>query len=392
MPAPDPKPLLVCTVSDGVDSVLRVAEYLATLDRPVQRTDLQLAQARERLVAHSGDDFDLLIVAPGGAPGTAPLAAQAVLDAGLDRSARQVVLLDGPKAIAPKGGPTTEILRGAAFVPDVPPTAKKPRFALFRRKVQPAPPAPEPVAVPQIIGVHGMSGGAGATVLAVNLATELARDCKVCLIDLDLQFGTAASYLDLPPEPKILNAYRDMNALDADAFNACLQWQGKLAVFSAPPEVLPLDALSARSAEVLLHRARQMADMVVINLPLATTDWTETVYVECDRIYAVSTPDVRSAQNARRMLALMRSASLSEGKVHHVLNRVPHRPGKLWAQQRESFEKGIGRPFSVQLPDCGPEIAAACDAGSPLSTAAPKSPLLTAIRDLAGTLRRPVEV
>ena len=50
--------------------------------------------------------------------------------------------------------------------------------------------------------VHGLAGGVGATTMAVNLAWELAcasdKDApSVCLIDLDLQYGTVSTYLDL---------------------------------------------------------------------------------------------------------------------------------------------------------------------------------------------------
>lgn len=387
MAASGDKPLRVCTVSDGVESVLRIAEYLATLDQKVERVDLQLAQARDRLQSH-GSDFDLIVMAPAGGDGVTPLAAQAVLDVAVGKSARQVVLLEG--SVLLNGGPATEMRRAGVVIAQAPIAKEKRGWRLFRRK---PPAAPAVVSVPAVkmVGVHGMSGGAGATLLAVNLAVELARESRTCLIDLDVQFGAVGSYLDLPPEPKILNAYRDLSALDADAFASCLQWQDKLSVFSIPPEILPLDALSAANVELLLHRARQLAEIVVVNLPLATTDWTETVYVECDRIYAVSLPDVRSAANARRMLALMRAAQLSDGKVHHVLNRVPPRPARTWTEERESFEKGLGRPFALQLPDGGAEVVAACNAGKPLATAVPKSPLLAAIRDLAGALRHPVE-
>ena len=54
-----------------------------------------------------------------------------------------------------------------------------------------------------IIPVHGLAGGTGATLMAVNLAWELANvdkndPPKVCLLDLDFQFGSASTYLDLP--------------------------------------------------------------------------------------------------------------------------------------------------------------------------------------------------
>ena len=49
-----------------------------------------------------------------------------------------------------------------------------------------------------ILPVHGMAGGVGASTFAANLAWELAttpdsEGCRVCVIDLDLQFGSIAS-------------------------------------------------------------------------------------------------------------------------------------------------------------------------------------------------------
>ena len=55
-----------------------------------------------------------------------------------------------------------------------------------------------------VLGVQGLAGGTGSTTFAVNLAWELAQleedgePQRVCLLDLDLQFGAIATYLDLP--------------------------------------------------------------------------------------------------------------------------------------------------------------------------------------------------
>jgi pilus assembly protein CpaE len=60
-----------------------------------------------------------------------------------------------------------------------------------------------------IFAVQNLAGGTGATTLAVNLAWELANIDKkkapsVCLMDFDLQFGTVATYLDLPRREIVL--------------------------------------------------------------------------------------------------------------------------------------------------------------------------------------------
>ena len=66
-----------------------------------------------------------------------------------------------------------------------------------------------------ILPVHGMAGGVGATTFAANLAWELATITKtdaprVCLIDLDFQFGSVATYLDLPRKEAVFEVLSDI--------------------------------------------------------------------------------------------------------------------------------------------------------------------------------------
>ncbi len=74
-----------------------------------------------------------------------------------------------------------------------------------------------------VLPVHGLAGGVGATTFAVNLAWELATIAKtdaprVCLIDLDLQFGSVATYLDLPRKEAVFEMLSDTAGVDSDAF------------------------------------------------------------------------------------------------------------------------------------------------------------------------------
>ena len=61
-----------------------------------------------------------------------------------------------------------------------------------------------------------MSGGVGATSIAVNLAHELAnpgkkeKPLRTLLIDMDLQFGAISSYLDLERKTSVLQLLSDM--------------------------------------------------------------------------------------------------------------------------------------------------------------------------------------
>ena len=69
------------------------------------------------------------------------------------------------------------------------------------------------------------TGGAGATTLAVNVAHALARSqrqAKVCLIDLDLQFGAAALQLDLDPTTGLFDIAQARQSFDPALFLSSL--------------------------------------------------------------------------------------------------------------------------------------------------------------------------
>lgn len=62
-----------------------------------------------------------------------------------------------------------------------------------------------------IISVFSTVSGVGKTLTAINLAAGLAKDeYSVCLIDLDLQFGDVANYLNLDKELTIAVAQQEM--------------------------------------------------------------------------------------------------------------------------------------------------------------------------------------
>jgi pilus assembly protein CpaE len=112
-----------------------------------------------------------------------------------------------------------------------------------------------------VFAVHGLAGGVGATSFAVNLAWEMATiDAtlkgavapRVCVIDLDLQFGNVATLLDLPRREMIVEILSDLQSMDSDAFcQALLGYRDKLSVFTAPADILPLDLIGPDDVRAL---------------------------------------------------------------------------------------------------------------------------------------------
>ncbi|WP_162232271.1 AAA family ATPase [Methylogaea oryzae] len=69
----------------------------------------------------------------------------------------------------------------------------------------------------QLVAFINAKGGSGSSLLACNVADLMAATLKLptCLVDLDLQFGSVATHLDLTPERHLLEAINIIDELDA---------------------------------------------------------------------------------------------------------------------------------------------------------------------------------
>ncbi|ANT61888.1 pilus assembly protein CpaE [Salipiger sp. CCB-MM3] len=243
-----------------------------------------------------------------------------------------------------------------------------------------------------LVAAQGLCGGTGTTTFAVNLAWELAtvrKDAapRVCLIDLSLQFGTVATYLDLPRREAVLELLSDIPSMDGDSFGqALVPYEDQLQVLTAPPDMLPMDMLSPTDVKALLDVAREHFDFVVVDLPKAISDWTDTVLTEAQVFFALVELDMRSAQNALRLKRALQSEDLPFEKIRFVLNHAPKFTDLQGKTRAKRMAEGLGIDFSVLLPDGGKQVQMAGDHGVPLARQAAKNPLRKEIAKLAAEL------
>lgn len=243
-----------------------------------------------------------------------------------------------------------------------------------------------------LIVVHGLAGGTGATTMAVNLAWELANvgknnPPKVCLLDLDLQYGSVSTFLDLPRREVVYDMLSDTEAMDEEIFGqALLSYEDKLHVLTAPSEMLPLDLITAEDVSRVLDMARNQFDYVVIDMPSTLVQWSETVLTNAHIYFATLELDMRSAQNTLRFKRALQSEELPVEKLRYVLNRAP-RFTDLNAKSRvKRLAESLGIAIDLQLPDGGKAITQANDHGLPLASSAAKSPLRKEIAKLAASI------
>ncbi|WP_147108490.1 AAA family ATPase [Tateyamaria sp. syn59] len=239
---------------------------------------------------------------------------------------------------------------------------------------------------------HGVAGGTGATTLAVNLAWELALLCEgdtpsVCLLDFDMQFGTASTYLDLPRREAVFEMLSDTESMDEEIFGqSLLTFEDKLQVLTAPSDMIPLDLVTADDITRIIEMARSHFDYVVIDMPSTLVQWTETVLTAAHLYFTTLEMDMRSAQNALRFKRALQSEELPIEKLRYVLNRAPKFTDLGGKARVKRLAESLDISVEVQLPDGGKPISQGADHGVPLASSATKNPLRREIAKLAASI------
>ncbi len=243
-----------------------------------------------------------------------------------------------------------------------------------------------------VIVVHGLAGGTGATTLAVNLAWELATKDKtdgpsVCLVDLDLQFGAVATYLDLPRREVVYDMLSDTESMDDEIFGqSLLTFQDKMQVLTAPTDMLPLDLVSSEDITRILTMARRHFDFVVVDMPSTLVSWSEAVLNMSHIYFAAIELDMRCAQNTLRFTRALQAEDLPVEKLRYVMNRAPKFTDLSGKGRIKRMAESLGISIDLQMPDGGKPITQGADHGLPLAQSAAKNPLRREIAKLAASI------
>lgn len=243
-----------------------------------------------------------------------------------------------------------------------------------------------------ILAVHGLAGGAGASTFAVNLAWELATSDKthspsVCILDLDFQFGSIATYLDLPRRDIVFEVLSDIESMDDDAFRgSLLTFNDKIQVLTAPADLLPLDIISPEDVQKLIETAQRNFDFVIIDMPSTLVQWSETVLSLAQIYFSILELDLRSAQNALRLIRALKAEDLPHEKLRYVLNRAPKFTDMSGKSRARRMAESLDISIELQLPDGGKPVLQSCDHGLPLAETNPKNPLRKEILKLTKSL------
>ncbi|EKX62891.1 TadE-like protein [Streptomyces ipomoeae 91-03] len=156
-----------------------------------------------------------------------------------------------------------------------------------------------------VVTVSGAKGGVGATVTAVHLALAArASGRTVALLDLDLQSGDVASYLDVQFRRSVadLAGITDINPRVLQ--EAVYAHDTGIALLLAPGEGERGEEVTDRVARQILAALRSRHDVVIVDCGSQMNAATAAAVEMADQALLLVTPDVVAIRAAKRMVRL----------------------------------------------------------------------------------------
>lgn len=223
-------------------------------------------------------------------------------------------------------------------------------------------------------------GGVGCTFLATNLAYQLSNTGKrVLLVDLNLYFGEAATYLsDRKAEASVVDLARQCHRLDASLLEASvLKTHDKLHVLAAPELPYQLEAVTPETVAAVLGLARSAYDWVLLDLGRTLNPATVKALDLAERIHLVMGQSLPALNDARRMVQVLEGLGYPPDKVQPVLNRCARSSPIPLSQVESATRHKVAR--SVPASDAA--VMASINQGVPLAELAPRDPVTRALQD-----------
>ena len=229
-------------------------------------------------------------------------------------------------------------------------------------------------------------GGSGATLLACNLAHQLSVEGgSTLLLDLDLQFGSVAHYLDVVPAHSHVDVLQQIEEMDSVALRGfCSHFSPTLHVLGGRSGelCLPQD-VRLEQLEALLHLARSSYDWVVVDLPRQIDHLTGTTLEQADRVYVLVQQSLSHLKDATRLVRIMREELGVQGdRLRVVVNRYD----KASPVSLQDIAEALHCGDLQKLPNDYAVVSASQNTGVPLQLHAPRAPVTLGMRELSQAL------
>ena len=238
-------------------------------------------------------------------------------------------------------------------------------------------------------------GGAGVTTLAIQTALLLlgSGDHKArpatCLVDLDLQHGACAHYLDLEPRLDLKEIEPRPERLDRQLLEVMTAYHASgLAVIAAPNRPAEMRTFDPDIVTRLLDLVSSHFNYVVIDMPRTWFSWTDSVLLGSNRLFIVSEMTVPGLKHAKQLVAAISERLGEDRRPQVIVNRFHQRMFGA-GLRRSDIEQALGADFVAGIPNDYALVREAIDRGVPLDDVQPGNKITTALKKLVAPPDKP---
>ena len=240
-----------------------------------------------------------------------------------------------------------------------------------------------PARAHRITAVFSPKGGVGTTTIATNIAMSLAarHPDRVVLIDLDLQFGQAATHLNLEPRQTLADVVRDEAALRESELlrTYSMRHDSGLHLLPSPPSPELSELVEPAHINQLLVTILDSYDSVVIDAGSTLDERTMAVFEHADSVIIPVYPEIAALKAVHALLDYLAEAGSVGAKTTFVLNNAFARE----ILKLRDVESALGTKIGAELPYDPFVYLKAVNEGVPVVSGAPRSAAADRLNRLA---------
>jgi pilus assembly protein CpaE len=200
-----------------------------------------------------------------------------------------------------------------------------------------------------IIALVSTIGGVGVTSLTANmgLALRYTLNKRVAVVDLDLQTGGLAVFLNLEPERTIMQLCESERKLDSIQLESALtKHPSGIYLLAAPKRIEDSELVSDKNIGPILELMRQLFDYIIVDCGGYIDENAVAVWERSDQVFYLLDQSIAAARCAWRFLDLFGRLGLSGVEPSFILSRyMPHHP-----ISEEQITHTLGRSIYAKVP------------------------------------------
>lgn len=179
-----------------------------------------------------------------------------------------------------------------------------------------------------VITLFSTASAVGKTLLSINMGAELARTgFRVCVVDLDLQYGDICNFLHIEPTKTIFDAQQAIQNRDEEFqieeyLTTYRHELGEFSVLAAPLKIEEAYNISTAAVTAMMAQLRLRYDYIILDTTAAFSELNLAVMDFSTIITFLGIVDfIPTIKNMKVGYDTMRSIGYDKDKIRLVLNR-----------------------------------------------------------------------